>query len=395
MKTSRPSLKYWIFAGLAVLLLSPATAHADVGTPLMWATLFHLFIGNLLIGIFEGYLLAKFFKLPKLRSIILMIIANYVSMWLGGLLLLGWLSSLIPVDLSSGRWIYPGLILLSFILTLLMEYPFVFGAFKGVQGKWKKAWKGTLLTQLLSYIILFGWYGMTSHATLYTENKVVQLFEMELPKDVTIYFISAEDGNVYSGNLAEQDWQKVYDLYKKDEKTVNCLNVWPSEKNTNLWDLVFCERDRKGVKIAEIILKDIAQDATPSRDSILNNGPYTDPYRQLYIDAPQIGDAKQSDWYDFRTGSWSSEGFWGRNKKTNKKVHVSFEIPYGNYWWVRFVTHLPTDKILFQLGRDQICLYDLNKKQVALVARGRGPVAVIGKKDQPPVEEDTTQKNDL
>ena len=136
MKTDSHSLKFWIFAGLAVLLLSPATAHADVGTPLMWATLFHLFIGNLLIGIFEGYLLAKFFTLPKLRSIILMIIANYVSMWLGGLLLLGWLSSLIPVDLSSGRWIYPGLILLSFILTLLMEYPFVFGAFKGVQGKW-------------------------------------------------------------------------------------------------------------------------------------------------------------------------------------------------------------------------------------------------------------------
>ncbi|MBO4795788.1 MAG: hypothetical protein J5553_00230, partial [Verrucomicrobia bacterium] len=216
MKTSRPSLKYWIFAGLAALLLTPATAQADVGTPLMWATLLHLFIGNLLIGIFEGYLLAKFFKLPKLRSIILMIIANYVSMWLGGLLLLGWLSSLIPVDLSSGRWIYPGLILLSFILTLLMEYPFVFGVFKGVQGKWKTAWKGTLLTQSLSYIILFGWYGMTSHATLYTENKVVSMSEMELPKEVTIYFISVEDGYVYSGNLSEQNWQKVYDLDKKD-----------------------------------------------------------------------------------------------------------------------------------------------------------------------------------
>ena len=378
MKTSSPSLKYWIFAGLAALLLTPATAHADVGTPLMWATLLHLFIGNLLIGIFEGYLLAKFFKLPKLRSIILMIIANYVSMWLGGLLLLGWLSSLISVDLSSGRWIYPGLILLSFILTLLMEYPFVFGAFKGVQGKWKKAWKGTLLTQTLSYIILFGWYGMTSHATLYTENKVVQLSEMELPKEVTIYFISSEDGNVYSGNLLEQNWKKVYDI---DEKwDMNCLNVWPSEANTNLWDLILCCR-RKNEKNTKVILEDIAQDAEPSRDSRLTKKPYTEPDKQLYTSsAPQIGEAKQSSWYDFRTGSWAWDGFWGRNKKTNKKVRVSFEIPYGSGWWVRFVTHLPTDKILFQLGRDQICLYDLNKKQVALVARGSSPLAVIGKK---------------
>ena len=64
-------------------------------------------------------------------------------------------------------------------------------------------------------------------------------------------------------------------------------------------------------------------------------------------------------------------------------------------WIVRLVTHLPTDQVLFQLGGDQICLYDPEKKQVALVARGRGPIAVIGKKDQTPVEEDTTQKNDL
>ncbi|MBR6464107.1 MAG: hypothetical protein IKS81_02315, partial [Verrucomicrobia bacterium] len=89
MKTSSSSLKYWIFAGLAALLLTSATAQANAGTPLMWATLLHLFIGNLLIGIFEGYLLAKFFKLSKLRSIILLIIANYISMWLGGILLLG------------------------------------------------------------------------------------------------------------------------------------------------------------------------------------------------------------------------------------------------------------------------------------------------------------------
>ena len=159
MKTSSSSLKYWIVAGLALLLLTPATAQANAGTPLMWATLLHLFIGNLLIGVFEGYILGAVFKLPMGRCIRELIEANYVSMWLGGLLLLGCLSSLIPVDLSSGRWIYPGLILLSFIVTLLIEYPFVLSAFKDVQGRRKLALKGTLLTQSLSYIILFGWYG--------------------------------------------------------------------------------------------------------------------------------------------------------------------------------------------------------------------------------------------
>ncbi len=381
MKTSRPSLKYWIFAGLAVLLLSPATAQANAGTPLMWATTFHLLIGNLLIGVFEGYILGAVFKLPMGRCIRKLIEANYVSMWLGGLILLNIVFYFIPMDLYTLPWIYPGMILFSFIVTLLIEYPFVLSAFKDVQGRGKKAWKGTLLTQTLSYIILFGWYWMCSYTSLYTENKIVPLSEMELPKEVTIYFISTEDGNVYSGQLAEQNWQKVYDFDKKDEKTDNCLNVWPSETNTNLWDIVFCERHREGKRTIEVILKDIAQDAAPFGDS-----PYVDSWIQLLWKAPQIGDAKQSAWV-FINGFWAAGGFLGKNEENNEKVRVSLEIPYQGKWYVRFISHLPGDRVLFQLGRDQICLYDLNKKQVALVTKGRSPLAVIGGKVPTPVEE--------
>ncbi|MBO4796316.1 MAG: hypothetical protein J5553_02910, partial [Verrucomicrobia bacterium] len=88
-------------------------------------------------------------------------------------------------------------------------------------------------------------------------------------------------------------------------------------------------------------------------------------------------------------------GFWGGNKENDEGVRVSLEIPYQCRWYGSYVSHLPGERVLFQLGDDQICLYDLNKKQVALVARGSSPLAVIGKKDQPPVKEDTTQKNDL
>jgi len=374
MKTSRPSLKYWIFAGLAALLLTPATAQANAGTPLMLATMFHLLIGNLLIGAFEGYILGAVFKLPMGRCIRKLIVANYVSMWLGGLILLNIVFYFIPMDLYTLPKIYPGMILLSFIVTLLIEYPFVLSAFKDVQGRGKKAWKGTLLTQTLSYIILFGWYGIVSYTSLYTENKIVPLSEMELPKDVTIYFISAEDGNVYSGNLSEQNWQKVYDLDKKDEKTVNCLNVWPSEKNTNLWDLVLC--GSRGS--TRVILHDIAQDASPFSGN-QKNSPYIDDFFGTHK-APQVGEAKQSSLH-FSSQFWAKDGLKGSDKKSNKKLHVALEIPYQMKWIVRLVTHLPTDKVLFQLGRDQICLYDPEKKQVALVARGRGPVAVIGKKE--------------
>jgi hypothetical protein len=37
-------------------------------------------------------------------------------------------------------------------------------------------------------------------------------------------------------------------------------------------------------------------------------------------------------------------------------------------------------KVLLQLGFTQICVYDPKKEQIALLARGRGPIAVIEKK---------------
>ena len=67
----------------------PLTARADAGTPLLWANAFHLLIGNAIIGLFEGYVLAKVFKLPLRRCNLLLIAANYFSTWASVLLLSG------------------------------------------------------------------------------------------------------------------------------------------------------------------------------------------------------------------------------------------------------------------------------------------------------------------
>ncbi len=61
----------------------PSTVQADAGTPLMWAGMLHLFIGNAVIGCFEGFILAKFFSLKMRRTIGLLIAANYFSAWVG------------------------------------------------------------------------------------------------------------------------------------------------------------------------------------------------------------------------------------------------------------------------------------------------------------------------
>jgi hypothetical protein len=78
-------------------------------------------------------------------------------------------------------------------------------------------------------------------------------------------------------------------------------------------------------------------------------------------------------------GFWAAEGLRVSRKGTDDWFRVAYETPFGA-WSVRNVVHLPSDKVLFQLGEDQICGFDPVKRQVALLWRGRGPVPVIGKR---------------
>src|SRR6478672_6937275 len=96
-----------ILLSIAALWLAGANhASANVGTPLMWATMGHLFLGNALIGLLEGLLLGRLFKVPVRSAILTMIAANYLSAWVGmiGLMEVG---SKLPIDLYNARqWLW-------------------------------------------------------------------------------------------------------------------------------------------------------------------------------------------------------------------------------------------------------------------------------------------------
>ncbi len=90
---------------VSVLLLSaflvPSVALANVGTPLMWATILHMAIGNAAIGVLEGVLLRWLFKVSASRAIAVMILANYVSAWIGWSLLMPLVTVRIEFDLYN------------------------------------------------------------------------------------------------------------------------------------------------------------------------------------------------------------------------------------------------------------------------------------------------------
>jgi len=76
----------WVLLGLCV----PITLSANAGTPLMWAGILHLTLGNLMIGLLEGGLLIYWLGLRQWFfwcALGGMIVANYASSWVGYLIL--------------------------------------------------------------------------------------------------------------------------------------------------------------------------------------------------------------------------------------------------------------------------------------------------------------------
>ncbi len=363
---------------LLIMLLCaiPSVVQANAGTPLMWAGTFHLLFGNLLIGLLEGIILAKVFGLPKRKCISLLILANYLSAWLGGFIIAKSISYNLPMGLHTAWSLLGLMVIITYLCTLLLEFPFVAFAFRGDPSWLRKSIIGSLLIQTVSYSILFGWYWLASGTTLYTNTEVVDISSISLPEKIFVYFISADDGDVYAGSLKHRQWQKIFDLNSTHRN--DRLLIRPSSQDKKSWDLIARLEvpDRQKPKLVTI-RKQISSVGAPAwRDINSNSSQYSGSWFN-FGKVPKLGDAESSSW-EFWSGFWPIEGFHGIESNSGKEISFSLETPFVA-WAVRNATHLPTDKILLQLGYDQICVYDPERQQIALLTNGRGPVAVVAK----------------
>jgi len=158
---------------ILVIALLPSTAFADAGTPLMWASMLHLVFGNAIVGIIEGILLARIFKCPVWRSILTLIPANYASAWVGLLLFSGVLKPLPDITIENIRFWFCFFVVFSFLVTLVIEYPFFWFVMRSQERRLVRAVKATALVNAISYVLLFGWYWMASGTSMMTQLQVV------------------------------------------------------------------------------------------------------------------------------------------------------------------------------------------------------------------------------
>ncbi len=358
------TVKFPSVALLVVVLLIglPLTASANAGTPLMWATMLHLAFGNAIIAMFEGFIIAKFFRLKSIALIWMMMAANYLSAWVGGFFL-GWATGFLTLNLYN-TWLWLWLMVgITFLITLVLEWPFVFFCFRKEKDRFKRSIQGNMLANGLSYILLFSWYWMASGTSLYTKMNVVHPSEIHFPKAGLIYFIS-ETNTVCRFDFSSKKTVSIckFEVAGKDAR----LFVRRSAADTNNWDILESSKQNLVCSNLQVVAVPFRRDTNSPAGTWFNFG-----------EAPKIGAADQSSW-KFRTGFWSIEGLRGKNQKTGENIYFSLETPFVR-WVVRNATHLPEDFIVFQLGENQICLFEVATKKIALLMRGRGPVVVLPK----------------
>jgi len=356
---------------LVILLAFPAHAYANAGTPLMWATMLHLAFGNALIGVLEGWLLKRFFKVSTANAIVVMVIANYFSALVGAFLLRGTVLESIHPDLNNAwKWFWI-MVVAAYALTIVLELPFIFFLLRRSDHALRRSLVASVVVQTISYVVVFGWYWRASGTSLYTQMHIVVPAEMSLPDKVVVYFISAQDGDVYSAPLNSGRMERVMKLGSTHKNDRLVLRPQPFTRwdlvvrmeSTNHWDPQF-------VPVITNLVAEIAPDWRSTNGNQTLEGTWFN-----FGAVPPLGAATNSDW-EFFAGFWSIEGLHGKNERRRTNIHFSYETPFGE-WMIRNAVLLPTDKVLFQLGEDQICAFDPESKKVALLWRGRGPMPVV------------------
>lgn len=334
-----------------MLVVLPATAFANAGTPLMWVGFTHLFIGNAVIGVAEGILIGLVFRVSMGMSVLSMIVANYVSM-LAGRVVLAWLSEPPSLD-SVGAW-FVSMVWMAYVVTVVIEFPFVYFAMRKARRALLWAVLATVLVNAASYAVLVAWYGRHVSLSLVSELRVVPATELPLPAGLALYTISP-DGKAVDRTMAGETVRVATILAPEQGDTLVAERGGPGE-----FDLCLSRNNQVGK--SEVFLRNFSPRAAVEER----------PYYVIFSEEPILSLAPSSDWV-YYTAYWANVGIRGENKKTGERFRYALETPFLS-WTIHHATHLPGDLVIFELGWDQICLLDPNQKKLALITRGRSPV---------------------
>lgn len=352
---------------LLILLFSwPAEAGTDpVGDPLFRAWLSHWFFANLLLGVVEGWLLARLFKAKTRYAMFLMIAANYATWAIGtGALMGDWL--------ADGLSVVPGLtpplhrlavvlgcaLVAVFLGSVLLTLPFCLSSLKdrgtAAQPSLREALRASAAVQLVSFAVLVPLYASSSTLNVPKEVRIDSSLSFARPTGVVVYYIG-KDGDIYRLPLGAAP-TKVLTLGVR----VRWAKLFVERRNpSGPWDLWV--RDYPG-----------PEDRTLVKGAFATHGVRGPVSTDAAYGAKELMPKGPRHWGVWAEGSW---GLIAKNRLTGEKLHLTVYTPILG-WYAKNATLLPEDQVVFQFG-DQIALLDLRQRTVGVLAMGRGPVAVV------------------
>ncbi len=337
---------------------------ANAGTALMWGAVIHLLIGNLLIGLLEGFLLWLAFRVNFLKTALIMIAANYVSAWAAYMIL---------QELSAPQYDIVNLYNIqrilrigfgaAFVFTVLIEVPFV-----GLLFYKRKYWvsrsiTACLLIHAVSYIPLYGWYRLVSAEGVLKNATVVNLSDYVVRNPEAVVYYIGDQSTVYRLGLDRSEVEVVYKLERQEGKPFLFLHYAQNRGEADL-NLSWSEG---GYML-------IPQGSECLKQSVLSD---SDIPSLPDVHGMQATDYRPSEerYWDIHAGYWEMEGLAMRNREGGKWVNIALETPFVR-WLARHVTVLPGDEVIFQFG-EQICIFDRQSQRLALLTHGSSPVVII------------------
>lgn len=321
---------------IALGLIWPSVATANAGTSFMWLEASHLVVGNLLLGLLEGAILKWMSGGRWTVSLGAMVAANYMSAGVF-LALRGSLKQLASEFAGQDPLLHlPGifcvLLLVSFVSSVLLEWPLVRLALVKGRCRWARAFGYSALLQTVSYAALVPLYLTVSGLLLFSVD--MRTLERS-PSDARLVFFSS-DGAL---RMARLDGTGQTDLAAGPFSSGSSLAVTP-----------------------------------------LNHGStvsVTDPNRTEPVAVP-VSDYVPVDAKAASSVRWSVFTSWGSvtgfDRKTGAHWSIGVETPVFRLQGSD-PTVLDGELLIAGLG-EQIVLVDLVTMKLAPVVNGRAPVVL-------------------
>lgn len=340
---------------------------ADTITAFVATDFAYLFILNAIIGWVEGKLLKRWFSGGR-RAVWWMIAANYLSAWIG---FMGFIWLVEPrVDGLLGsrpiervNLLAAGMALISFVITVGVEFGFVYLAREQDKRSTGHAFWATICVNAISYLAICLFFIWSSYS-LPLNAHITQLSELGSLPHGTLYWVDPTGGVISKDSNRIGPDRKIGQVVQNDRCWPYQLRIDQAANLQRVQMSVMYSGFDTFPETGTVLVPDAGPLAAFPADYLGRNR----ILRKTVLDLrPEDHRATQVtfDWYRHYLNTDVPGG-------PNSYLSVALAI---FDWQIQEPTVLPDDKIVFELNR-QIVIFDPYTRKLAFVALGTCPAFV-------------------